>query len=862
MTEIEICKRCNKEIEIETYRLLQLSGTDNKFYTLDDFPTTHISFGFRSFHKKCQLLQINKLKIFADFTLGPFADAITRVPALGVAVLGLFAKSIITAVIPSMQKWGFASVVAGAKAERAFKNAERRVRKLTKTTDALVSKTQAADRLQALGGVPFQGKGFQQIRSGQGGKVTAQQLVGMRQAVANSTAVSNSMKRKWDTSLEQMLIATKRATTGMGAQFDLVAGKVQIAAAKMRVHWTNAMVVMKRAVSTLTIAMGKLLSFAGKLSIAFLFFEVARGFFIKDKEIDPFITAVTSATDKMGALTEEFKDFNSVQKIITEDGAGLLTFYTALGQRIGSLSTSFARTGLGFGALQFDKAGITEFQKETDRLRVIINPRGFDTGITGAGTFGEFLLGSKDENLKKTGEFLKSLGSTFSVISTSFGAKGSETINEFIELINAIREAKTSKEARNLSKEYDLQAKKVAALTNVMASLERQRTENKAAVSSILQQFIPESEAIRALISLNKEAADILTVGADAEAFLDEVQNARLQTIKEQVLILIKIDALEKAKVQRDNALKLRGVLEGIGTTKGQQALVAFEQQRLALINRRATAEDRIALIKGSSEKTNEQKRNEIALLNQELELINAQNVALQRKASTTSQLLDATNQALETGLKGGIAALITNNEASLTAALRVLATSMLTAMADTLARQITDKIMGTAPLAVAAAQGAIIANSFLVAGATVAAQIRSAVLGTTVTPVTGGVSPLSKRAGIPTKIGGFINTIKGLFGFATGGIVKADKAGSPAILHGTEAVVPLPDGRSIPVNLGKNAGTNNIEINIYIDSNGQAKSDTTNSAGNLGNALARAVQAELLNQKRSGGILNPFGVA
>jgi hypothetical protein len=40
----------------------------------------------------------------------------------------------------------------------------------------------------------------------------------------------------------------------------------------------------------------------------------------------------------------------------------------------------------------------------------------------------------------------------------------------------------------------------------------------------------------------------------------------------------------------------------------------------------------------------------------------------------------------------------------------------------------------------------------------------------------------------------------------ANGNVLEGPKSGYPAMLHGTEAVVPLPDGRTIPVEI-KNAG-------------------------------------------------------
>jgi hypothetical protein len=99
--------------------------------------------------------------------------------------------------------------------------------------------------------------------------------------------------------------------------------------------------------------------------------------------------------------------------------------------------------------------------------------------------------------------------------------------------------------------------------------------------------------------------------------------------------------------------------------------------------------------------------------------------------------------------------------------------------------------------------------------------------------------------------------------GYATGGVARGSQAGYPAILHGTEAVIPLPNGKSIPVEMKGGAGNiNNIVVNV----SSEGQTSTTGSTGpdmdKMGNAIAQAVQVELQNQKRSGGILNPYGAA
>ena len=129
---------------------------------------------------------------------------------------------------------------------------------------------------------------------------------------------------------------------------------------------------------------------------------------------------------------------------------------------------------------------------------------------------------------------------------------------------------------------------------------------------------------------------------------------------------------------------------------------------------------------------------------------------------------------------------------------------------------------------------------------------------------------------------GGFFSKILGFFGgggarsglypprgYATGGIARGSQAGYPTLLHGTEAVVPLPDGKSIPVTMPRGRGglgeTNNVSVTVNMTSDGQASTETETDSRDtaaFGERLAELVQEELMNQKRAGGILSPYGAA
>ena len=72
--------------------------------------------------------------------------------------------------------------------------------------------------------------------------------------------------------------------------------------------------------------------------------------------------------------------------------------------------------------------------------------------------------------------------------------------------------------------------------------------------------------------------------------------------------------------------------------------------------------------------------------------------------------------------------------------------------------------------------------------------------------------------------VGGIGDKVGGLVGFSEGGIATGPTSGYPVNLHGTEAVVPLPNGRSIPVELSgavRGAGGDTINLSINVSGGG-----------------------------------------
>jgi hypothetical protein len=101
-----------------------------------------------------------------------------------------------------------------------------------------------------------------------------------------------------------------------------------------------------------------------------------------------------------------------------------------------------------------------------------------------------------------------------------------------------------------------------------------------------------------------------------------------------------------------------------------------------------------------------------------------------------------------------------------------------------------------------------------------------------------------------------------GFRAFANGGTVNKPTLGLVGEGKYNEAVVPLPDGRSIPISGATGSTENNVTVNVTIDSDGNAKSDSGmdgDKAKQLGYMVSQAVQAELVDQKRPGGLLSQY---
>jgi hypothetical protein len=120
------------------------------------------------------------------------------------------------------------------------------------------------------------------------------------------------------------------------------------------------------------------------------------------------------------------------------------------------------------------------------------------------------------------------------------------------------------------------------------------------------------------------------------------------------------------------------------------------------------------------------------------------------------------------------------------------------------------------------------------------------------------GSIPFFPGGGLGGRDGGIMKA-PGYRSFGTGGVSDGPDSGYPAILHGTEAVVPLPNGRSIPVEMSGGTGVNNISVNVNMTTGETSSEGAGEEAYALGRAISTAVQTEIAKQQRPGGSLSPY---
>ena len=284
-----------------------------------------------------------------------------------------------------------------------------------------------------------------------------------------------------------------------------------------------------------------------------------------------------------------------------------------------------------------------------------------------------------------------------------------------------------------------------------------------------------------------------------------EIKKLQMQQTTEMMKLQEKQIDLEIQSAATASFLKGTGMGKNFSErVKIQQMLLTIEEKKAAIADQRETRQaqiDKKLLVAGSVEDQNTLAK--IALDEKRLTLLEEQARVAEEAASIMGKLQNSFARGIE-----DMFVAIAQGSKSAKEAFKDMALMMLKQMAQIAAQQLALRALGF--------------------------------MGFPTPMATGGV--------IPMATGGVMR------GYSTGGI-----ATQPTYLVGegkyNEAVVPLPDGRTIPVEMRGGAG-NNITVNVDANGGQQTTMDGEQGAA-LGKAIAATVMETLQREKRPGGVLS-----
>ena len=714
------------------------------------------------------------------------------------------------------------------------------------------------------------------------------------------------------------------------AMHKMVTG-AKLAFTTIRGYGVTAFTAIAKSVGKVGKAMGKLVSLLSGVGIAVLFFEI-----------------FMSIKDNLGNIVRSITEF-------IDDIAG--TSFTAsfdnssLGQMTRDMAASADATKRLKDQIESTKKSIESF----DSVSALkgLNIEGQDEGVRTRKKAAIVATGSFDKTAKNIKELM--------VTSPEEGAKAlaafKTKLGPLMKQIPKLRQAMMALELDEISTDE--------LFDNITKSANAAQGNATAFGESLLtvKETMRGATNTSGLLKLEFAVKAASKAAKDADKSMKEFGNGvtNLKTLTDRLGMSVEayVEALEKLKERREankdtelelNKLAIKANKLGAVTAAREKTLIGLRKKQLDLSN---------AILALDNEK-----RTNTAISAEEKDLRDARirglerTVELKREDLTVSTAL-ATNagrlgktfkDSFQTGTEGFLSSLIKNEEGSLREGLLNLSKNILTSLADTLSKQLTEMIFKidspadkmTNAIIEGARAGAkmfkeaihgdstaggkdsdiktiakssdsgdgqgLFASIFgggkkgqtrieedgLSSGAATAG--RTGIFG----PVIDSFETLfSADAPFIEKLGGlfsgfgdsFMNIFDSLFGggsgaggagggilsfigklfanggvatggfkaFANGGAVTKPTLGMVGEGKFNEAVVPLPDGKSIPVIGMGGGGTNNVAVNIQMDGNGGSKTTATgpDQMKQLGDMLGGLVQQELIKQSRQGGLLN-----
>ncbi len=231
------------------------------------------------------------------------------------------------------------------------------------------------------------------------------------------------------------------------------------------------------------------------------------------------------------------------------------------------------------------------------------------------------------------------------------------------------------------------------------------------------------------------------------------------------------------------------------------------------------------------------------------------QHLELQKKIDSRTETQRAIDEAAAAGgkaLEGGMTTglmKVAKGDMKASDAAKEVALGVAEAILQSMIQSLVSNLLGDllAKLAISATLETTTQGAMASLGGVIVANT-TAVVANTSQLLINSVNPFARK-------GGVFEAGQRVKGYSAGGIANGSTSGYGAILHGREAVIPIPSGEKIPVEVKDGAVTNSV-VNVTVNSDGSSSMDAEKASA-LGKGIQAAVQTEIAKQQRYGGLLS-----
>ena len=789
---------------------------------------------------------LNPIKEVTAFLAEPAAEFFTKNIGSLAAALGFLAIPIIKAILPAMDDWEEKTKKATDKIKDDLKETTNSIKELEDAQARLsvAGKDPGVAAAQAVEGVKSKSTGILKLQQGKYQELTKREISGLltqaKKGQGAVTQMSKQMRAQYIAALKKMQGSTNSSFSAIRNRMSMLFNFVRIETKRMQVVWSQAMLLMKRATKGFVAGVNKIMKGLGIIGVALMLKDLAvsganaLGVFKDDDATIAQAEAIEALGERLKNTTKEYKLFADIQKKFREKGTGpTLESVEAISSYISTQGQVFADIATQYRELKpvLEDGGIL-----TSTGKFLTNQ------ANNAGEFSELL----EKSQEAAEGFVASLEAA-NAASTPLGKELYDLAQVLAQKdgIQALSEVQLER-FEELLKYFGEVGQKANLLQQKEVSINEQYRKRVASITQFSTSVTSLIEEIKGTLALEKE----VTSENEERVAAYKTQLAFLEQIR--AVEVDRILAAKRLRVQEERSKRVNIGGFSVGVTSGLAEELTRRRAAQAAQDDLNAANQKLAL--AQSAQVDEK---DVAKI-EELQLtVEAAEFALQNlnaELSESNRFITDLGQGFEDSFTSAFEGIITGTT-SVKDAFKNMGQSILKMIAQMIAKMIAFRIVSAifgafTPTAAMTSAGGIDSQSGVAGGLYTQPSLLNS------DSMVGSISIPSGRTG------GMFEKVPG---YSTGGIARGRDAGYPAILHGTEAVVPLPNGKSIPVEMGKGMGqSNNVVVNVNIDSNGNAKQDMQGDQGgaDLGKAIASAVQKELKNQKRSGGMLNPYGVA